>query len=445
MKNPKSVLSIERQIWKFFYTGFILPSLLVALRFLAFKDSKIKKSLAGKKGIWKRLNEQIVHRNFKKTLIWFHVASVGEYLQAEPVMEECFQSGLECAVTVSSVSGYKWAKRNQVDESDSISHIQPVVVEYLPFDFPRNTRRLLAILQPSVIVYVKFDLWPNLIWHASAVGIPQFLISATLQPRSLRVKSTLGRSFYGTIYQCLDGIFAVTDEHAQRFRNCDPQHPNIQSIGDTRFDSVVARKKRITPPHLPQYIEDKYVFIAGSSWPAGEKHIFPALAEALQKFSDLLLMVAPHEPNEEHLNHAEKYFQHFKIERFSQLEEKPQETPRIIMVDRLGVLSSLYPIGKLAYVGGAFTTGVHNVMEPSVMGLPVIFGPRYDNSPEAVDLLKNGLAFTIKHNEEFHRILFHLLRDREFCAKLGKKAMHTIESQGGAAAKCFQLIQLKVQ
>ena len=445
MKIPENVPSMERQIWNFCYTWFILPLLLAAMRFVAFKDQKIKESLAGKKGIWKRLDQQIVHRNLRKPLIWFHVVSVGEYLQGEPVMEQCLREGFDCAVTFSSVSGYQWAKRAQSSGSDSAVQCQPVVVEYLPLDFPRNVRRLLAILQPSALVYVKYDLWPNLIWNAHAAGVPQFLISATLQPRSLRVTSAIGRLFYGMVYTCLDGIFTVSEEDARRFRNCDPHHPNIQTMGDTRFDSVLARKHRLPLTQLPSYVEDKFVFIAGSSWPAGEKHIFPALAEALRKFADLLLIIVPHEPTEKHLGHTESFFRHFKIERFSRLDDNPREVPRIILVDRLGVLSSLYRIGNLAYVGGAFTTGVHNVMEPCVMGLPVIFGPLYDNSPEAVDLLKKNLAFSIKRKEEFHEILFHLLQHREYCDELGKEAAHTIESQGGATAKCFHLIQAKAQ
>jgi len=431
---------MAQKTWNLLYTWMVLPLLLGILRLHAFKDKKIKDSLKGRQGLWERLDDQIVHRNLPQPLIWFHVASVGEYLQAEPVIERCLLEGFDCAITLSSVSGYNWTKRSRFPGG-----LQPIVIEYLPFDFPFNIRRLLAILQPAAMVYVKFDLWPNLIWQAHVQEIPQFLVSATLQPRSLRLTSALGRSFYGTIYACLDTILAVSKEEAARFRITNPHHANIQIAGDTRFDSVLDRKERLAQPKLPTYIQDKFVFIAGSSWPLDEACIFPALAAALQKFPDFLLMVAPHEPTAEHLNNSETFFKDFKIERLTQLEENPETPPQVILVDTLGVLSSLYYIGNLAYVGGSFTTGVHNVMEPCVMGMPVIFGPVHYNSPEALDLLEKGFAFTVKQPEDFHTILFRLLQDRKFCANLGKEALQTIESQGGAAEQCFQLIKEKVQ
>ena len=219
-------------------------------KFYTLKDQKVKESLEGRRGLWRRLDEQIVHRNLHQPLIWFHVVSVGEYLQAEPVIERCLREGLDCAVTLSSVSGYKWAKRSQFSEG-----MKPVVIEYLPFDFPFNIRRILAILQPSAMIYVKFDLWPNLIWNAHAAEIPQFLISATLQPRSLRLTSVIGRSFYGTIYACLEGILAVSEEDAQRFRITNSDHAHIQITGDTRFDSVLDRRQRLSQPKLPAFIQ----------------------------------------------------------------------------------------------------------------------------------------------------------------------------------------------
>ena len=427
---------MTQKIWRVLYTWILLPFLLAGLRLYGLKDQKVKDSLEGRRGLWRRLDDQIVKRNLHQPLLWFHVASVGEFLQAEPVIERCLQADFDCALTLSSVSGYKWAKRSQFTEGRQL-----VVIEYLPFDFPVNIRRMLAILQPATMVYAKFDLWPNLIWQAHGAAIPQFLISATLQPRSLRVTSMLGRSFYGTIYACLEGILAVSEEDAQRFRITNPDHANIQITGDTRFDSVLDRRQRLSPPKLPAYIPNRFVFIVGSSWPRDEGCIFPALAEALQQFPDLLVIIAPHEPTEAHLNNSETFFQHFTMKRWSQLEENPDVPPQVILVDTVGVLSSLYTIGNLAYVGGSFTTGVHNVMEPCVMGMPVIFGPVHYNSPEAVELLEKGFAFTVKQPEEFHELLFRLLQDPPYCARLGKEAVKTIESQGGAAEKCFQLIK----
>ncbi|MBF0288494.1 MAG: 3-deoxy-D-manno-octulosonic acid transferase [SAR324 cluster bacterium] len=426
--------------WQLLYTWIGLPFLLGILHLFALKEKKIKESLDGRNGLWNRLDEQIIHRNIQHPLIWFHVVSAGEYLQAEPVIERFLAKGFDCAVTLSSISGYKWAKRSQLNGVGKL-----VVIDYLPFDFPSNIRRILAIFQPAAIVYTKFDLWPNLIWTANKQRIPQYLISATLQPRSLRLTSAPARSFYGSIYACLDGIFTVSPEDEQRFRITNPNHPDIQVVGDTRFDSVMDRKNRLRQPKLPNYVKEKFVVIIGSNWPADEECIFPALAEALQKFSDLLLIIAPHEPTEEHLHSSETFFKDFEMARFTQLDDHPDEPPRIILNDTIGVLAPMYHIGKLAYVGGGFTTGVHNVMEPCVMGMPVIFGPIHYNSPEALDLLQKKFAFTVKKPDEFHQILFQLLQDRQSCITLGKKAANAIESQCGAAQQCFEMITKKIQ
>ena len=420
-------------IWRFCYSRIAAPLMGIVVQLVALSNRNLKAGLEGRKGLWQRLNDQLSARDPQKPLIWFHVSSAGEFLQAQPVLERFFQQGYQCAVTFTSVNGYKWIQRTKFPEGQ-----QPLVKEYLPLDTVGNMRRLLKMLKPSVIVYVKYDLWPNLIWEAYSAGIPQYLISATLQPKSKRLTSALGRSLYRALYACLNGIFAVTENDRQRFLSTNPEHPNIHVVGDTRFDSVLDRRKKLSPPPLPGYIREKFVFVAGSSWPPDENCIFPALKDALQQYSDLLLLIVPHEPTEEHLQHSETFFKEFTLERLTKLQQNPSQLPRIILGDTVGILSSLYAVGTLAYVGGAFTTGVHNVMEPSAMGLPVIFGPKHYNSPEAVDLLKRGSAFVVNNSEEFRVQLFRFLEDREQCKQLGLQARATIEAQAGASDLCFQ-------
>jgi 3-deoxy-D-manno-octulosonic-acid transferase len=385
--------------------------------------------------LWSRLDAQLVHRDQKKALIWFHVASAGEFLQAQPVLERCMQHGFECALTFTSVSGYKWIQHNKFSPDR-----RPVVIDYLPLDLARNMKRFLKKLRASAIVYVNYDLWPNLIWEASAAGIPQYLISAAIQPRSKRFTSAPVRSLYRTVYACLQGIFTVTEQDRQRFLSTNPGHPNIQVLGDTRLDSVMDRKRKLSPPKLPASIQKKFVLIIGSSSPPDEVHIFPPLKEALQHYPNLFLIIVPHEPTEEHLQASETFFRDVPLERFTTLQEKPIQPPRIILVDTVGVLSSLYAVGTLAFVGGGFSPRVHNVMEPCIMGVPVIFGPIYDTSPEAMDLLKRGFAFTVNNSEEFRAKLFEFLDNPQKCRQLGRQAQQVIESQTGVADRCFELI-----
>jgi 3-deoxy-D-manno-octulosonic-acid transferase len=367
------------------------------------------------------------------------VASAGEFLQAQPVMERCIRNGFECAVTFTSANGMKWARKTNFATGQ-----RPVVIEYLPFDSIGNMQRLLKMLRPSAIVYVAYDLWPNLIWTAKKIGIPQYLISAAIQPRSRRLASSAARSFYRSLYTCLDGIFTVTEADRERFLETCPGHPNVRVVGDTRFDSVMDRKGRISPPKLPDYTDDKFILVVGSSISTDEEHIFGPLKEALEKFPSLLLIMVPHEPTEEHLKPFEIFFEALPTERFTRLQKALAHPPRIILVDTIGILSSLYARGTLAYVGGGFGPRVHNVTEPAVMGLPVIFGPIYDNSPEAQDLVKQGLAFAVKNREEFRERLFALLADPEKCQQLGRQAAEALAARAGAADRSFEAIKSAV-
>ncbi len=431
---------MNRNIWRIAYSWFAYPVLWTGLHGLALANRNVKEALLGRKGLWRRLAGQLAERNSAKPLIWFHVASAGEFLQAQPVMERCMKDGFECAVTFTSVNGMKWIRKTKFSPGQ-----KPVVIEYLPFDSTRNMKRLLETLQPSAIVYVAYDLWPNLIWEAKKKRIPQYLISAALQPRSRRLISSPGRSFYQTLYTCLDGIFTVTEADRKRFLASCPDHPNIRVAGDTRFDSVMDRKRRISPPKLPAYVEDKFILVIGSSSPVDDAQIFSPLKEALARYPDLFPIIVPHEPAEEHLKSIEAFFGGIPMKRFTTLQQPTEHPPRVILVDTIGILSALYAAGTLAYVGGGFGPRVHNVMEPAVMGLPVIFGPIYDNSPEASDLVNQGVAFAVKDSDEFKKRLFELLEDPEKCRKLGRQAAQALASRAGAADRSFQAIKSAVE
>jgi 3-deoxy-D-manno-octulosonic-acid transferase len=426
---------MRQLIWQWAYAWFAVPVMQLGLWVAARRNRNLRQGLEGRRGLWQRLDEQLRQRDAQTPLIWFHVASAGEFLQAQPVLERCLAEGYECAVTATSVNGCVWMQRAKFHADR-----RPVVMDYLPLDSAGNMRRILRVLQPACIVYVKYDLWPNLVWQAYKAGIPQYLICAALRPGSRRTRSALARSLYRTVYPCLSGIFTITDDDRQRFLTTCPEHPNVHTAGDTKYDSVLARKRALPPPAFPAYAGERFVVIVGSSWPADETCIGPALREALGRCPDLLLVVVPHEPTEEHLAHSAACFQGLRIERLTQLAPQPAEPPHVILGDTVGILSSLYAIGSLAYVGGGFTTGVHNVTEPAVMGLPVICGPRCDASPEAAELLQQGVAFSISTPQEFRAALFRFLDNREECRQIGQRAERLIEARAGASARCFALV-----
>ena len=210
-------------------------------------------------------------------------------------------------------------------------------------------------------------------------------------------------------------------------------------MGDTRCDSVLERRNNLEIPQLPPAAKDSFVFVAGSTWPLDETCIFPGLQEALNKFPELFLVLAPHEPTEEHLKNAENFFSGTQMVRWSQVNTATLDV-RILLIDSVGILAGIYHSAKIAYVGGAFTTGVHNILEPAAMGAAVAFGPKHSNSMEALIMLEQKLATTVKNSSEFQNWLFDILGNQELCDQLGRSSKEFVETQAGAAKICIPFL-----
>ena len=416
--------------WYWLYNG-ILALILTLLPWCARRKPHWQEAFTERKHLWHRLDSSLEQRKWEKNLVWFHVASAGELLQALPVLERCLQHDMQAVLTYSSVNAQRWSQNTKKLPGWIVS-------EYLPLDTPFNMRRILAKIQPSCLVFVSYDLWPNLIWTARQQQIPQFLISGMIRPWSWRTRSCWGRNFYRELYQCMTGIYVISAADQQRFQQSIPTHPNLQVLGDTRYDSVVQRREQMKPLSFPWATH--FTLIAGSTWSADEACIFPALKKALREQKDVFLVIAPHEPIEEHLQNSEAYFHEFPLVRWSQVDENSLSA-RILLIDQVGLLAGLYAFAKIAYVGGAFTTGVHNTMEPAAQGIPVFFGPKYKQAQEARQMIEEQIAFSVQNGYEFETKLFALLRERERCQELGAKAKKYIESQCGAADHCFVEIQ----
>jgi len=422
------------RFWFLTYNLILLPLLSGIVKIFASYNSKISESIEKREGLWERLEVAVSKRDWQKPLLWFHVASAGEFLQAQPLIVRCIAEGAECAVTYSSVNAYHWLQRPDQTETQNL-----LVTEFLPVDKIHNIRRLLGLLQPSRLVWVSYDLWPNLVWEAHRQGIPQSLISGIIHAGSLRTVNFIGRSFYHSLYECLEHILTVSEADSQRVLSAIPDHPQVKVMGDTRCDSVLERRNNLEIPQLPPAAKDSFVFVAGSTWPLDETCIFPGLQEALNKFPELFLVLAPHEPTEEHLKNAENFFSGTQMVRWSQVNTATLDV-RILLIDSVGILAGIYHSAKIAYVGGAFTTGVHNILEPAAMGAAVAFGPKHSNSMEALIMLEQKLATTVKNSSEFQNWLFDILGNQELCDQLGRSSKEFVETQAGAAKICIPFL-----
>jgi 3-deoxy-D-manno-octulosonic-acid transferase len=422
-------------MWSFLYNFIIYPLIRFLIVFIVMLSPKLRHSIQGKKGLEDRLQLRLRERDHSRPLIWFHAPSAGEFIQLQPLLETFLNRDYDCIVTYNSISAQIWISKFTIKAKKA-----PLSMDFLPFDSRRKIKNLINLVKPSCLVFVKYDLWPNMIWETAKAGIPLYLTSATLHTGSGRFRTAISRSFFANLYSHFTAIFVVSDEDRKRFLETTSKIRRIEVIGDTRYDATIAQRERRPLPFLPSEFHSKPVFIVGSSWPPDEAAIFPALKKALQTYPDLRLIIAPHEPTEKHLENSELFFADFHPIRFSQLKQDPESQTSIILIDSVGILSSLYPVGLMAYIGGGFTTGVHNVMEPCSTGMPVFFGPSHSNSGEALQLAKDHLAFPISGTDGFNSKLFELLKDMEQISHLGSQAKAFIESQSGATEKCFQAI-----
>jgi 3-deoxy-D-manno-octulosonic-acid transferase len=427
--------------------GLVLYNLLLPLaaavgRMAAPFNEKIADGIAGRKG-WKerwRRGAETIPRGVP--LIWFHVSSVGEYLQARPVVEllDKRHSGkVNAALTFFSPSGMNYfTTHDRSKKSEAIRF-----VDYLPVDTRRNIQFCLDTLRPDMLVYVKFDLWPNLIYEAACRDIPQILVSGTLAPNSRRL-SWPASGFYGNLYSNLTAVAAISDDDAKRFKRHARDSLEVVTAGDTRFDSV-CRRTETSAVTLPSALStDKRTFvIAGSTWPRDESVVIPGFTALHERLPGAALIIVPHEPTEERLGEISRSLRRagMPFVLLSGLHEEPSFTEPVVVADGLGYLAELYRVGAIAYVGGSFTTGVHNVMEPAVLGLPVLFGPRIRNSYEAERLVELDAACIIRTPEDFARETEPMLRNEELRARRGRAAMEFIRNCCGATVHCVDLIE----
>lgn len=385
-----------------------------AARFLP----KMRAAVEGRRGFRERW--EALARGLEAPPVWFHVASVGEFEQARPVISALGRARPEIPVmlTFSSPSGYSFARKRETPGQGSLRFI-----DYLPFDTAAHMRFCLERAKPRLLVFVKFDLWPNLVWEADARDVPIVLIDATLSASSGRLAPP-ARWLYRDVYRRLDAVLAISDDDAARFCASVPAHRSVSVAGDTRFDRVMERWQQRTTStfSLP---DGGPTLIAGSTWPPDEARLLPALTRLLAEDAHLRVVLVPHEPAPEHVGPLRRWAAETGV------------SARVVIVDVVGVLAEAYRFADVVYVGGAFTTGVHSVIEPAIAGVPVVFGPKHDNSFEAMQLLAHRAARTIRTADEAYDALSTWLRDEVARAAAGRTARAYVESQLGATEKCM--------
>jgi 3-deoxy-D-manno-octulosonic-acid transferase len=375
-------------------------------------------------------------RDYSRPLIWLHASSVGEGLQAESVLLELrrIHPNAQYVYTHYSPSAEGLAGRLPVD-----------VADYLPYDLPAAAERLLGALVPSLLVFSKLDLWPELATRAAARGASVAMVAATVSPGSGRLRWP-ARILLRQGYRAVAFAAAVSEEDAARLVRLGVESDRIRVLGDPRFDSVVQRISTIDRDEpLVHLGRGAPTVVAGSTWPGDEAVLLDAFGRLHDRRPDARLILVPHEPTARHLAAVEEAARRAGVPAPVRLSAATGPAP-LILVDRVGALATLYGAGTMAYVGGGFgRAGLHSVLEPAAWGVPVAFGPRWRHSRDARLLLEAGAADALTRHgslagEELYRIWLRWIEDEAGRAAQGERARRLVESGRGASRRSAEML-----
>ena len=391
---------------------------------------KVLRSFAARRGV--RARYAAFDRQPERPLLWMHAPSVGEGLQARPVLElaRARLPRAQLAYTYFSPSAERFARSLDVDFRD-----------VLPFDATGDARAALTALAPTALVFSKLDVWPTIAREASARGVRLGLISATLARGSSRVGG-LAAALLRDAYARLDRVGAISEEDAERLVVLGVPAERITVTGDTRYDQVWARAEaaKLDAPLLAPLRSERPTLVAGSTWPADERYLLEAWRRIQRGHPEMRLIVAPHEPTSAHLAPIERWCELSGLT-CARLGGAGAADVDVVLVDRVGVLGDLYALADLAFVGGGFhAAGLHSVLEPAAFGLPVVFGPRHANSRDAGLLLEARAAATASDTTSLEATLTAWLEDDPARRAAGDAARGVVRAGLGAAERSFELV-----
>ena len=378
------------------------------------------------KGHW--IAYEILRQRLDKDVryIWFHAASLGEFEQGRPLIEAIRARYPEYGIllTFFSPSGYE-VRRNYRGAD---------VVCYLPFDKPRNVRKFLDIANPCMAFFIKYEFWKNYLDELRKRQIPVYSVSSIFRRGQIFFKWYGGT--YRRVLHDFDHLF-VQNELSKRFlAKIGIEHVTV--VGDTRFDRVLQIRDEAKDLPLAKAFSEgaKAVLVAGSSWQPDED----LLISYFNCHPELKLVLAPHVVSEDHLREIEGKLARPSV-RYMQAAAEDVAAADCLIVDCYGLLSSIYRYGQMAYVGGGFGVGIHNVPEAAVYGIPVVIGPNNRKFREAQDLLREGGCLEVTDAESFRRVMDRLLSDADFLRESGRIAGEYIARNAGAADAIFAAVE----
>jgi 3-deoxy-D-manno-octulosonic-acid transferase len=394
----------------------------MALRLLALVNTKLGLFVKGRKETL-----SIVKKNISKEdkVVWIHAASLGEYEQGLPIMEELKRNYPlhKIVLTFFSPSGFE-VKRNTAAAD---------VVCYLPLDTRNNVNDFLDAVHPTLAIFIKYEIWPNYLKSLGEKAIPTLLLSALFKENQIYFK------WYGTFMRkALSNFshFFVQNEKSRELLN-KIGYQNVTIAGDTRFDRVAEIVKRDNSlDFMQRFKRDKFCIVAGSTWPEDERIIVEFIN---RNTLPIQFVIAPHTSKAKQINTLKQSIEKPVI-CYSELKASKPEQFDVLIIDTIGILTKIYSYADVAYVGGGFATGLHNTLEPAIFGIPVIIGPQYKGFTEAENLVNLNGIVSIKSKQEFEIQVNKCYKDDGFRINTGEINRNYIESEIGATQKIMSSI-----
>jgi len=391
------------------------------MHFIALFNPKAKQWIKGRKGLFKKIANEVD----PGYIVWIHAASVGEFEQARPLIERIRKEYPNKKILLSffSPSGYELRKNYELVD----------YVYYLPIDTKRNAKKFIKLIQPEMVFFIKYEFWFNYLNELYKRVIPIYLVSTIFRPNQYFFK------WYGGWFQkhlrMVEHFFVQDYESASLLSNINIKRFSI--TGDTRFDRVKSLTENPKSFNtISKFVKGHKVLLAGSSWEPDEKILLNFMESEKLNFK---LIIAPHEVNASHIDRLLSQFSNYKALRFSNYEQNdiPKES-RVLIIDSVGKLMHLYQYTDVAYIGGGFGVGIHNILEAATYKKPVIFGPNYQKFKEAKDLIKQQGGFSISNENEFGNIASKLLFNAKAYEQASSKCGKYVEENIGATEHIFE-------
>ena len=389
-------------------------------------NEKVRKMWRGEREAFRILKEKV---DPQAQYVWFHAASLGEFEQGRPLMERLRQEHPEYKILLTFFSPSGYEVRKNYEGAD--------IICYLPLDTITNARRFLRLVRPVKAFFIKYEFWYNYLHILRHRRVPVYSVSSIFRPDQVFFK-WYGRQ-YRRVLNCFTHFFVQNEQSKELLAKIGIK--DVTVVGDTRFDRVLQIKEAAKQLPIIEAFVSPHVFVAGSSWPPDED-IF---IRYFNEHRDWKLIIAPHVIGEDHLKQIEKLLEGRRVIRYTAAEksasEKSLTSYDVLIIDCFGLLSSIYHYGSVAYVGGGFGVGIHNLVEAAVWDVPVFFGPNNQKFQEAQGLKKSG-GFEINNYEEFAAQMDRFAADPTYLKAQGQKAGQFVQSLAGATEEVLGAILL---